>query len=277
MMHQFNQTMKYLETVLDSEIEPKKIQQLSGYPYAMFSRMFSILADMTLAEYLRNRRLSQAVHDLTQTSAKIIDIALTYGYDSADAFSAAFKKFHGVTPSQVRGGSAYRVFPSLQLSLKITGGKNMDIKIAQKSAFAVAGILLEAIDNSLCPSAWNQLFEEQSLETLASLGNGQSYGICSDVKEGEIINYMAGYDVTDQRKAKALGLTIMEIEAAEYAIISVKGPIPGSIHQAWKYVLEVFFPETGYRHSGAPDFEVYAEGDMDSPDYEMELWIPIVK
>mgnify|MGYP002131834788 CR=1 FL=1 len=44
-----------------------------------------------------------------------------------------------------------------------------------------------------------------------------------------------------------------------------------------KYVLEVFFPETGYRHSGAPDFEVYAEGEMDSPDYEMELWIPIVK
>ena len=277
MMHQFNQTMKYLESVLDSEIEPKKIQQLSGYPYAMFSRMFSILADMTLAEYLRNRRLSQAVHDLTQTSAKIIDIALMYGYDSADAFSAAFKKFHGVTPSQVRSGSAYKVFPPLQLSLKITGGKNMDIKIAQKPAFTVAGILLEAIDNSLCPSAWNQLFEEQSLETLVSLGNGQSYGICSDVKEGEIINYMAGYDVTDQRKAKALGLTIMEIEPAEYAIIPVKGSIPGSIHQAWKYVLEVFFPETGYRHSGAPDFEVYAEGEMDSPDYEMELWIPIVK
>ncbi len=87
---------------------------------------------------------------------------------------------------------------------------------------------------------------------------------------------MAGYDVTDQRKAKALGLTIMEIEPAEYAIIPVKGPIPGSIHQAWKYVLKCF-PETGYRHSGAPDFEVYAEGEMDSPDYEMELWIPIVK
>ena len=277
MMHHFNQTMKYLETTLDSEMDPKKIQQLSGYPYAMFSRLFSILADMTLAEYLRNRRLSQAVHDLTQTSAKIIDIALTYGYDSADAFSAAFKKFHGVTPSQVRSGSAYKVFPPLQLSLKITGGKNMDIKIAQKPAFTVAGILLEAIDNSLCPSAWNQLFEEQSLETLASLGNGQSYGICSDVKEGGIINYMAGYDVTDQEKAKALGLTIMEIEATEYAIIPVKGSIPGSIHQAWKYVLEIFFPETGYRHSGAPDFEVYAEGDMDSPDYEMELWIPIVK
>ncbi len=94
--------MKYLETVLDSEIDYKKIQQLSGYSYAMFSRLFSVLADMTLTEYLRNRRLSQAVYDLTQTSDKIIDIAIKYGYDSADAFSAAFKKFHNSTPSQVR-------------------------------------------------------------------------------------------------------------------------------------------------------------------------------
>lgn len=50
MMQPFNQTMKYLETVLDSEVDPKKVQQLSGYSYAMFSRLFSILADMSLAE-----------------------------------------------------------------------------------------------------------------------------------------------------------------------------------------------------------------------------------
>ena len=26
-----------------------------------------------------------------------------------------------------------------------------------------------------------------------------------------------------------------------------------------------------------PDFEYYYEGDMDSEDYKMELWIPITK
>ena len=153
----------------------------------------------------------------------------------------------------------------------------MDIKIQKKSAFIVAGVLLEAIDNSQCPSAWEQLYANHSFESLESLGSGQSFGLCSDVKEGEIINYMAAYDVTDKAKAEALDLSIKEIPAAEYAIVPVKGAIPASIHHAWKYVLEVFFPETGYRHSGAPDFEVYTEGDMSSPDYHMELWIPVVK
>ncbi|EFM31718.1 AraC family transcriptional regulator [Streptococcus mitis] len=277
MMHQFNQTMDYLEQQLTGEVDMKRFQQLSGYSYPLFSRLFSILADMTLAEYLRNRRLSEAVTDLRESSEKVIDIALKYGYDSADAFSAAFKKFHGATPSEVRNGKPYRVFPRLQLSLKITGGKNMDIKIQKKPAFTVAGVLLEAIDNSQCPSAWEQLYANHSLESLEGFGSGQSFGVCSDVKEGEIIDYMAAYDVTDKVKAEELGLSIKDISEAEYAIVPVKGPIPASIHHAWKYVLEIFFPETGYRHSGAPDFEVYTGGDMSSPDYQMELWIPVIK
>ena len=277
MMHQFNRTMEYLESKLDAEVDLQKFQQLSGYSYALFSRLFSILADTTLAEYLRNRRLSEAVMDLREGSEKVIDIAMKYGYDSADAFSAAFKKFHDAPPSEVRNGKPYRVFPKLQLSLKITGGKNMDIKIQKKPAFIVAGVLLEAIDNSKCPSAWDQLYAHHSFEMLDGLGSGQSFGVCSDVKEGEIINYMAAYDVTDKAKSEELDLSIKEIPEAEYAIVPVKGPIPASIHNAWKYVLEVFFPETGYRHSGAPDFEVYTEGDMSSPDYQMELWIPVSK
>ena len=277
MMHQFNQTMDYLEQQLTGEVDMKRFQQLSGYSYPLFSRIFSIMADMTLAEYLRNRRLSEAVTDLRGSTEKVIDIALKYGYESADAFSSAFKKFHGATPSEVRNGKPYRVFSKLQLSLKITGGKNMDIKVQKRAAFTVAGVLLEAIDNSQCPSAWEQLYATHSFESLEGLGSGQSFGVCSDVKEGEIINYIAAYDVTDKAKAEELGLSIKEISEAEYAIVPVKGPIPASIQHAWKYVLEVFFPETGYRHSGAPDFEVYTEGDMSSPDYQMELWIPVIK
>ena len=277
MMHQFNQTMDYLEQQLTGEVDMKRFQQLSGYSYPLFSRIFSIMADMTLAEYLRNRRLSEAVTDLRGSTEKVIDIALKYGYESADAFSSAFKKFHGATPSEVRNGKPYRVFPRLKLSLKITGGKNMDIKIQKKPSFTVAGVLLEAIDNSQCPSAWEQLYATHSFESLEGLGSGQSFGVCSDVKEGEIIDYMAAYDVTDKVRAEELGLSIKDISEAEYAIVPVNGAIPTSIQHAWKYVLEIFFPETGYRHSGAPDFEVYFEGDMSSPDYQMELWIPVIK
>ena len=70
----FNNTIDYLETVLDDEIDEKKVTQLSGYSYSMFSRLFSILTETTLSEYLRSRRLTEAAVILRNTDEKIIDV-----------------------------------------------------------------------------------------------------------------------------------------------------------------------------------------------------------
>ncbi len=277
MIYRFNQTMTYIESVLDSEIDKKKIQQLSGYSYSMFSRLFSILAEMTLSEYIRKRRLSEAVNDLKTTSQKIVDIAMKYGYDSADSFSASFKKFHGVTPSEVRRGMTYKVFPKLQLSLKVMGGRDMNITIEKKQAFAVAGVLASGIESKDCPKVWDKLYATYDRDSLKKLGNATMIGVCSETIENTRVNYLAGYDVTDKKVTQELGLDVLEVDEAEYAVVPVKGNVPDSIHEAWKYVLEVFFPENGYRHSGAPDFEVYKEGNIHADDYEMALWIPIIK
>jgi len=48
--------------------------------------------------------LTQAAFDIRHTDEKIIDIAIKYGYNSAVAFSSAFKNFHGITPSEARTG-----------------------------------------------------------------------------------------------------------------------------------------------------------------------------
>ena len=88
---------------------------------------------------------------------------------------------------------------------------------------------------------------------------------------------MAGYIVNDVDKAISMGLDVLEVEEAEYAVVELIGSVPYCIHNGWKYAMEVFFPEHGYVHSGKPDFEYYYEGDMDSKDYKMELWIPITK
>ena len=69
----FNNTLDYLETVLDDEIDEKKVTQLSGYSYSMFSRLFSILTETTFSEYLRSRRLTEAAIILRDTDEKIIE------------------------------------------------------------------------------------------------------------------------------------------------------------------------------------------------------------
>lgn len=273
----FNSTIDYIETVLEDEIDEKIITHLSGYSYAMFSRLFSILTETTLSEYLRGRKLTEAAIALRDTDEKVIDIAFRFGYESSDSFGTAFKNFHGFTPSEVRNGKPFKLVSRIQLALTVKGGRSMNVTIQKKGSFIVAGFNEENINSSLCPKVWNKLYEKYSHEELASLGDGESVGICHDVESPNVINYMAGYIVTDVDKAKSMGLDILEVEEAEYAIVELKGVVPECIHNGWKYVMEVFFPEHGYVHSGTPDFEYYYEGDMDSRDYIMELWIPIVK
>ncbi len=276
-MKSFNNTIAYLETVLDDEIDEKKVAKLSGYSYPMFSRLFSILTQTTLSEYLRNRRLTEAAILLRDTDEKIIDIAFKFGYESSDSFGTAFKNFHGFTPSEVRNGKPFKLFLRVQLALSIKGGRNMNITIEKKKAFIVAGVDEQNINSSLCPGVWDKLYEKYNPDELARLGDGQSVGVCHDVGSSSAINYMAGCIVTDTDKAKSMGLDVLQIEEAEYAVVEVTGRVPECIRNGWKYAMEVFLPEHGYIHSGSPDFEYYYEGDMESQDYKMELWIPIEK
>ena len=273
----FNNTIDYLETVLDDEIDEKKVTQLSGYSYSMFSRLFSILTETTLSEYLRSRRLTEAAVILRNTDEKIIDVAFKFGYESSDSFGTAFKNFHGFTPSEVRNGKPFKLVSRVQLALSVRGGRSMNITIQKKQAFTVAGVNEQSINSSLCPSVWNKLYKKYSHDELASLGSDQSMGVCHDVENSSTINYMAGYIVNDVDKATSMGLDVLEVEEAEYAVVELVGSVPECIHNGWKYAMEVFFPEHGYIHSEKPDFEYYYEGDMHSKDYKMELWIPITK
>lgn len=242
----------------------------------MFSRLFSILTGMSLSEYIRSRKLTRAAMDIREGQAKIIDIALKYGYGSSDSFAFAFKQFHQISPSQVRKGLPFKVLLPLQLSLTVQGGKEMNVRMEKKAGFSVAGLLRTAISNEVCPLVWKDLFKAYSHEELASLGSGQSFGVCTLAQAEGTIDYMAAYDVTDREKAGELGLELLDVPEADYAIFTLRGAVPHSIHAGWRYALENFLPEHGYRHSGIPDFEYYFEGDMTSPDYQMELWIPIV-
>jgi len=97
-----NSVLDYIEDNLDGEIDDAEIASLFASSQGIFQRVFTNITDMTLSEYIRKRRLTQAARDIRQTDEKIIDIAIKYGYDSASAFSCAFKNFHGIAPSAMR-------------------------------------------------------------------------------------------------------------------------------------------------------------------------------
>ena len=61
------------------------------------------------------RRLSLAGEELSGKNAKIIDVALKYGYDTPESFSRAFTRFHGLSPSEAKHGGPVKTFTAITL------------------------------------------------------------------------------------------------------------------------------------------------------------------
>lgn len=97
-----NQAIAYIENNLCAEIDLEHAARLTYQTVTSFQRVFSIVAEISLSEYIRRRRMSHAAHDLQHGDEKIIDIAFKYNYDSPDAFARAFKEIYGVSPSAAR-------------------------------------------------------------------------------------------------------------------------------------------------------------------------------
>ena len=83
-----------IEEHLTEEIDYGKVAAVGFSSSYHFQRVFSVLCGFTLGEYIRNRRLSLAAVELAQNKAKVIEVALKYGYESPDSFAKAFQKFH---------------------------------------------------------------------------------------------------------------------------------------------------------------------------------------
>ncbi len=130
----------YIEDHLTDEIDYEAVAAQSYSSSYHFQRVFGILCGYTLGEYIRCRRLSLAGAELASADAKVIDVALKYGYESPDSFAKAFSKFHGVSPSAARGsGQKLRSFSRLVLKLSLEGGAVMDYRIEEKPEMILTG------------------------------------------------------------------------------------------------------------------------------------------
>lgn len=133
MLKSMNEALDYIESHLSEEIDDNDLERISGTSVYHFRRMFSFLSGMSLGEYIRNRRLSNATFDLLHEGMSVTETAFNYGYESVDGFSRAFREWSGINPSEVKKKNMLKAFPRLSFQLTIQGGINMDYRIEKKN------------------------------------------------------------------------------------------------------------------------------------------------
>ena len=73
-----------------------------GYSEFYTTRKFKEISGIPFRDYLQLRKLAFALKEVRDSEKSILDIAFDYGFSSHEAFTRAFKRTYGVTPSEYR-------------------------------------------------------------------------------------------------------------------------------------------------------------------------------
>lgn len=277
------EALDLIERKLEVRLDMEEVAKAACMSPFHFQRMFLMLTGMTVADYTRKRKLTLAAQELAMSSSRVLEVALKYGYDSPESFAKAFRKIHGVPPSEARQpGVSLKAFPRISFHLSLKGDKDMDYRIVDQEAFTVVGKSVQVTcrdgeNQRQIPKFWEECHRDGTTSRLGAIcPDGNLLGICLDMQPNqEDFSYMIG--CRSDRTPEDQDLITRIVPVSTWAVFTSVGPMPGAIQSVFGRIYQEWFPSTGYEHSAGPEMEVYPPGDTTAEDYRCEVWIPVKK
>ncbi len=288
MLKQLNDAINLIEESLCDEIDLDKVAELACVSKDSFIRFFSYITGMTLNEYIRRRRLTLAAFNLRRSDIKVLDVAVKYGWDSADAFTKAFTRQHGITPTQARNlNEPLKIYPPASFYILIKGAKEMNFIIIELADIEVYGVskqfdgegyktreeLRHIMWSEMCDNVPGQICTGHWNETKNHSYDGVWYGIWQDGK------YMIAREKADTKNDT---LEKQLIPAGTYAAFKTGhgGLAWEEFPKLFELIFESWLPSSDYRQKRNLDIEVlhlWTDKAMRNKNRYYEVWIPIEK
>ena len=272
MREALQRAIDHIEAHLTEEIDVHGVAAQAYVSAFHFQRIFSALCGMPLGEYVRGRRMTLAAQELRR-GMKVIDAAMKYGYDSPDSFARAFRRFHGVLPSQAGlPGVTLNALAPMKISLIQEGTSMMTYRIERKEAFTVVGYKRAfSSDTSYqeIPAWWTALMAQQP----AVMGQ---FGVCID-SDGKDFDYMIA-DLYQPWRDVPADCETYAIPGGLWAEFPCRGPLPESLQKVNTQIWSEWLPAmSGYELAGNYSLEVYAPPTENPKDDVSWIWIPLKK
>jgi AraC family transcriptional regulator len=289
MLKEMDDAIAYIEDHLAGELDlDEEIPRITGISLFHFKKIFLLLSDMPLLEYIRKRKMTLAAYDLRERNMKVIDVAVKYGYDSPDSFAKAFYKIHEGNPSDVHSKNMLvKSYSPIYFQLTMIGGSQMNYRIEEKDAFKVVGIQ-ERIPfvkrgESKAITAIKEKLDNDISNKLNQLSNVKPYG-----------GYSAVYNISDFEEEKnaqcdfilgtlttkenVLGLDFLYVPESTWAIFTSEENKQIQLQEVWVKIYTEWLPSSEYEiiDDGPGIFFMEKEG-IDDPSVKKEIWVQVRK
>ncbi len=277
--------LQALRAAGDVTVSPRGLAARSGWSHHYLHRAFRRVLGQTPRQYLLRLRLETAARALAATDDAIVDVALASGYASHEAFTRAFARYFGRTPS------AYRRAPGLRASPDISACVGLFHVVPASRSRVMPTLSIERRALAPVPILFVQR-ETARHEIAAAIGEGL----------GQVMTYAAGTGATIAGRpftryvSSGPGLLTIDVGMPVAAIaggtdavragslqggpalVAVHGGEYASLGETYA-ALERWMKEHGARPAGPP-WESYVNDPADLPnaaDWRTDVYWPIAE
>jgi AraC family transcriptional regulator len=290
--------LEHIDRHLDERLELESLARVANFSSFHFHRLFAAWMGETLGDYLRRRRLEVgALRLAAQPRVPVLQVALSVGFGSAEAFARAFKARFGDTPSGWRSaenskrhqgdGNTDQVErkPDQATAIRRTDDRNMkntsidlNVKLVDRQPVTVAYFRHIGPYGPGLAKFW--------IETLApwmatnNLLGEPRYGISHDdpgITVSEKLRYDAAVEVPDNFTGTGSYMKTV-IPGGKYASGRFKGTAD-QLPAAWASMLREWLPDSGMQLDSRPFFEYYptdARYDPQTGVFECDILVPVL-
>jgi AraC family transcriptional regulator len=271
-----NKALFVIERNLASDLSLEQIARFCDVSRFHLAHAFGEATGLSVIEYRRARRLTEAAYALAAGASDILGVALDSGYASHEAFSRAFKAQFGKTPEEVRKSES---IAGLRLvdAIRHLESKAMTLKeprIEKVGALLFAGLAQHIPYGEMQNIAgqW-QRFMQNYYRDIENRIDEPPAGITTASDERGIEHVVAA-GVT-RFGAVPKDLVKVTLQPQTYAVFAHDGHVT-QIRETYRAIWNDWFPNSGRQPAEAPGFERHnATFDPRTGNGGCTIWLPI--
>ncbi|MCE9599613.1 MAG: AraC family transcriptional regulator [Spirochaetia bacterium] len=282
----------FIERHLTDPIQVADVAKAAFSSQWHFQRVFRYLAGCSVAEYLRNRRLSEAGYEILASRAKIIDVALKYQYGAPETFTRAFRKNFGFNPLESRQANEIEFFSPINIHedryKDIHSSERISEKTAVRGQMLVSGISRRVTmqDNQNerdIPEFWRSFHTKDIGSQIPNRKTERTLlGVYTEWDYDEGFRLTVGAEVTKEPGSPSetssgdqTEWSSVVIPPQKYVVFTVQGAGIGDLLAGWKYIYGTWLPRTKRERAPGFDFDLFDERFDGSEKSLSDIYIPV--
>jgi AraC family transcriptional regulator len=295
-----HRVLRHIDGNLAASLELAELASVANFSAFHFHRLFAAWTGERVGDYVRRRRLEvAAIRLVTQPASTVLEVALSVGFGSSEAFSRSFKLHFAESPSTWR---------TLQRNKRLKDAKMDQHDSNPDQAFLEQVLQHGKHHNPLKEPAMEVQLKSLESTEIAYMRYVGPYGppiadfwikkVAPWMKANGLLNvarYGISHDdpsITDAGKCRydacvdapsnmVLGGDAQRatLPGGRYATMQFKGS-PEEIGKAWTYLLRDWLPSSGLQMDNRPCFEYYPAESADgqsAQEFACVICIPVAK